>query len=444
LRVTGSLQQMDNARSRSRRGRRRGCVSRDGLAFLAAGALASGNAWNGLRTIPERGLIRLLTAFGAGLVTSELPLLVIAAQGTLAAAALRRLDGRDPAVRGGMVLAAGAAGGLGVLHLRALGARAVLDAALDEGLGADRQQREVRPACPGEAGEPARSPGLVRMMRVRARYDHAADIEYGNGSPRTCLDIWRRPELAAGAGAPVLLQVHGGGWMYGNKRGQAYPLMAHLAERGWVCVSIGYPLSPAATWPDQIVAVKQALAWIKTNIAQYGGDPAFVAITGGSAGGHLAALAALTPGDPMYQPGFEGVDTSVQAAVPFYGVYDWTNRDGGYSLVQPFIERHVVKRRPPAADRVLHQASPIHRAGPEAPPTFLLHGTNDSLVPVAGARALAAALRAQSLAPVVYAELPGAQHAFDLFSSVRARAAAVAVEAFLATVYGDHRDARRR
>jgi acetyl esterase/lipase len=435
---------MENARSPLSPSRSHGRASGEGVAFLAAGALAAANVWNGLRPIPERGLVRLLTGFGAGLVTSELPLLVLAAQGTLAAAALRRLDARDPAVQGGMVLAAGAAGGLGVLHRRALGAGAVLDAALDEGLGADRRQREVRPTCPVEAGEPAPSPGLVRMMRVRARYAHAADIQYGSGSPRTRLDIWRRPDVAAAGGAPVLLQVHGGGWMYGNKRGQAYPLMAHLAERGWLCISIGYPLSPAATWPDQIVAVKQALAWIKTNVSQYGGDPSFVAITGGSAGGHLAALTALTPRDPTYQPGFEDVDTSVQAVVPFYGVYDWTNREGGYSLVQPFIERHVVKQRPPAADRVLRQASPVHRVGPEAPPTFLLHGTNDSLVPVAGARALAAGLRAQSRAPVVYAELPGAQHAFDLFSSVRARAVAVAVESFLATVYGDHRKARRR
>ena len=73
--------------------------------------------------------------------------------------------------------------------------------------------------------------------------------------------------------------------------------------------------------------MKRALAWVKDNIADHGGDPDWVAITGGSAGGHLCSLAALTPNDPQFQPGFEDADTSVTAAVPFYGVYDWTNRD---------------------------------------------------------------------------------------------------------------------
>ncbi len=85
----------------------------------------------------------------------------------------------------------------------------------------------------------------------------------------------------------MLLQVPGGAWASGNKRGQAHPLMSHLAELGWVCVSINYRLSPRHTWPDHIVDVKRAIAWVKDNIADYGGDPDFIAVTGGSAGGHL-------------------------------------------------------------------------------------------------------------------------------------------------------------
>ena len=71
--------------------------------------------------------------------------------------------------------------------------------------------------------------------------------------------------------------------------------MSHLAELGWVCVSINYRLSPKQSWPDHIVDVKRAIAWVEDNIADYGGDPEFIAVTGGSAGGHLSALAALTP-----------------------------------------------------------------------------------------------------------------------------------------------------
>ena len=81
-----------------------------------------------------------------------------------------------------------------------------------------------------------------------------------------------------------------------------------------MCVSINYRLSPRSTWPDHIVDVKHAIAWVQANIAEYARDPDFIAITGGSAGGHLSSLAALTANDPTFQPGFEDVDTRVQAA----------------------------------------------------------------------------------------------------------------------------------
>ena len=87
--------------------------------------------------------------------------------------------------------------------------------------------------------------------------------------------------------APVLLQIHGGGWTIGDKRQQALPLMMHLSRRGWICVAANYRLSPRATFPEHLIDVKQALRWVRENIAEYGGDPGFVAITGGSAGGHL-------------------------------------------------------------------------------------------------------------------------------------------------------------
>ena len=86
--------------------------------------------------------------------------------------------------------------------------------------------------------------------------------------------------------------------------------MQQLAAQGWVCVAINYRLAPRDPFPAQIIDVKRALAWIREHIADHGGDPDYVAITGGSAGGHLAALAALTANDPAYQPGFEDADTT--------------------------------------------------------------------------------------------------------------------------------------
>src|SRR5690606_9583121 len=108
-----------------------------------------------------------------------------------------------------------------------------------------------------------------------------------------------------------------------------------------------------------IVDVKRALAWVKTHVAEYGGDPEFIAITGGSAGGHLSSLAAQTPNDPRYQPGFEDVDTRVQAAVPFYGVYDFTRFDDAMHPSMPeLLEQMVIKQPQKTSFETYFEASP--------------------------------------------------------------------------------------
>ena len=274
---------------------------------------------------------------------------------------------------------------------------------------------------------------------MRKRYLADGDVAYGDAGKRNMLDVWRRADLAPDAGAPVLVQVHGGAWVVGEKKGQAHPLMAHLAERGWVCVTINYRLAPKSVWPDQIVDVKRALAWTKANIGRYGGDPGFVAITGGSAGGHLCALAALTPNLPAFQPGFEDADTSVDAAVPFYGVYDFTNRDGtAGKALGPFVAKQLFRSAIDDDRERWDLASPMSHVRPDAPPFFLLHGTNDTVVPCAQGRSFAQMLKAASLQPVVWAELPRAQHAFDSLPSIRAHHTVHAVERFLAVVRSEH------
>jgi acetyl esterase/lipase len=215
--------------------------------------------------------------------------------------------------------------------------------------------------------------------------------------------------------------------------------MSHLAELGWVCVAINYRLSPRSTWPDQIVDVKRALAWVKEHIAEFGGDPDWVAITGGSAGGHLSSLAALTANDPQFQPGFEDADTSVRAAVPFYGLYDFNQDEAIHPLMAPTLAKYVFKLRRPQLREAFRVASPINYVSPDAPPFFVLHGRNDSLIPVEQGRVFSKRLREVSRQPVAYAEMPFAQHAFDIFGSVRAAHSAVAVEQFLAEIYAKTR-----
>jgi acetyl esterase/lipase len=245
-------------------------------------------------------------------------------------------------------------------------------------------------------------------------------VSYSDAGKRNLLDIYQPREPREG-GYPVLLQVHGGAWMIGEKEQQALPLMYHMAERGWICVAINYRLSPRAAFPAHIIDVKKAIAWVREHITEYGGNPDFIAITGGSAGGHLSSLAALTPNKTEWQPGFEQVDTTLQAAIPFYGVYDFADRNG----IRPEMSMEDM-----LADRVMQctleqdrqlweDGSPLSHVSAEAPPFFVIHGTHDSLVWVEEARVFVSALQAVAEAPVAYAELPGAQHAFEIFHSVR-------------------------
>jgi acetyl esterase/lipase len=222
--------------------------------------------------------------------------------------------------------------------------------------------------------------------------------------------------------------------------------MYHLADRGWVCVAINYRLSPRATWPDQLVDCKRALAWIRAHIAEFGGDPDYVVVTGGSAGGHLTTMVGLTANDPELQPGFESVDTSVRAMVPFYGVFDWTDQFGIRGARDPLrrlLERSVVKVPRDDDPQRYAQASPMHRVHGGAPPALVVHGDLDSLAPVDEARRFVAMLRDVSANPVVYVELPGAHHAFDVFHSVRTLHAVAGVDAFLAWLVSVDRPAGR-
>ena len=159
------------------------------------------------------------------------------------------------------------------------------------------------------------------------------------------------------------MQIHGGGWVIGDKREQGLPLLNHMAAQGWVGFNVNYRLSPGVAFPDHLVDLKRGLAWIKEHADEYGIDPDFVCVTGGSAGGHLTALMGLTANDPAYQPGFEDADTSVAAAVPFYGIYDFTDAGAFGSdpeIFRRFLEPLVMKAFLAEEPEKFEAASPIH------------------------------------------------------------------------------------
>jgi acetyl esterase/lipase len=319
----------------------------------------------------------------------------------------------------------------------------ILTAALEESLGPGYRDRVRHP----HSDQPGcvRRGGVLHAAGHRRRYAaQTSDIAYGPGGRDNLLDVWRRPDLAPGCRAPVLIQVPGGGWTINGKRGQAYPLMGRMVELGWICVSIDYSKSPRKAWPAHIIDVKRAIAWVRDNIADYGGDPNFIAITGGSAGAHLASLAALTANDAALQPGFEDADTTVQAAAPYYGVYDFTDAGKMHELMLPFLEQFVMQTRYAGNPRLYESASPISHAHSAAPPFFVLHGENDAVIPSTQARTFCAALRTAGAGTVCYAELANAHHAFDAVGTVRSQLAADAVGDFLGVVYGRYLGPRRR
>ena len=391
------------------------------------------NALNGFRPLGRRGYVTF-AVFWFGWPTSELPTLYL---GASMLDAIRRWLRGDFAGRRGTAalgLTATAWAILAVIYRHNVNSRPLLAGQLAEELGPDYTDAlNTLPSTPSPAGRPS----AWRTTVARRRYvDKQSTVHYGPHGRTNLADIWRRRDLPRDGKAPVVVQVPGGAWAIGMRRPQAYPLMSHLADRGWICVSLAYRVSPIHTWPDHIVDVKRALAWVKDNIASFGGDPDFVAITGGSAGGHLAALAALTANEPAFQPGFEEADTTVLAAVPLYGRYDWTNSAGeGRRQFIQFLQKFVVKEPFTAHRDIYINASPILWVKPDAPPFFIVHGQDDSIIPVQEAREFVGALRDVSKAPVLYAELPHTQHGFDIFGSPRAQYTADAVGQFLSWVY---------
>jgi acetyl esterase/lipase len=399
------------------------------MSFRRRQAVTAALTANAIRPLPGFGVG--VPSFFAGWLIGELAPHVLAL--TAADAAVHSVSRRrDPL---GLALAGVSAAGLGYLVWQSRAVRDRVEDALTEGLGLDYvEQLDAKPT-PAELATPWRS--LVNPFRifrkgpVDVRVER--DIAFGPAGSRHHLDIYAPAEPPAG-GAPVLLQVHGGAWTIGKKDQQGIPLMYDLAAKGWICVAINYRLAPRDPFPAQIIDVKQGIAWIRENIAAYGGDPDYIAITGGSAGGHLTALAALTPNDPAWQPGFEDVDTSVQVAIPHYGVYDVAGATGLRSVTltrDHYMAGTVFKKRYADEPEAFEAASPILRITPDAPDFFVLHGSHDTLVGVDQARLFVAKLREVSKRSVVYAELPGAQHAFDVFPSIRSAHIVRAIDRYL-------------
>ncbi len=233
-------------------------------------------------------------------------------------------------------------------------------------------------------------------------------LRYGEHR-RQRLDVYRSND--PGQRGAVLVYFHGGGYSSGSNRHEGRALLHHLAARGWVCISATYRLRPEAGFTDHLDDARAVLHWVHDHAEVHRGDPRTVVAAGSSAGAHLTALCALSQDDSRQDR------PRVDAAVCLYGYY-----------------QRYYGRGPDESPA----STPLALDPAQAPPFFIAHGDHDSFVLVDDARALHRHLASGSPNETWYAELPGAQHGFDVFLSWRLAALVDGIDAFVDRVRADH------
>lgn len=284
-------------------------------------------------------------------------------------------------------------------------------------------------------------------------------------------DIWQPPEGTPPSGL-AFMYVHGGAWYFLDKDTLTRPFFRHLAAQGHVVMDVAYRRAPRNSLHGMICDVKRAIAWLKSHAGDYGINPARVVIGGGSAGAHLAMMAAYAPYHPDFTPSALSEDTSVCGVVAYYGptdmveAYEHMRRHINFQSRRDQIEMNMMLWAvgqvtghpmpfsmhpekmlsfqsllvqlmgglPEEMPENYARYSPITYVNEKSPPTLLIHGAHDCLVPVEMARRMRERLEACRV-PTVYVEYPFTDHAFDLALtpwSPAAQASIYEVDRFLA------------
>jgi acetyl esterase/lipase len=377
------------------------------IGFVITLGLVAFGMWVSLWPPSRSGLGGLIT-WVISAIPNESPFLALywLAASTWLASSQDNLHGTGVWVAVG--LAAASFAGTPVLVRRSLRAAAAIEQALDRGIGPGWRQASAGQSI---AADPPWARILFAPLPLfRPGVRRIANLSYGDAGRRNCLDLYRW--RADSTGGPVLIHLHGGGSSLapGRKSFYARRLLFRLAREGWVCISANYRLGRAGTFPDDLIDVKKVIAWTRAHAIEYGGDPDRIVLVGSSYGARLATLAGFTTGDPSLQPGFEHADTSVAAVVGLYGYYGET------------------------ASRQSLPSSPFDYAERGCPPLLIVHGDQDTLTSAKTARTLAERSLHASANPVVYAQLPGGQHSFDLLASIRFETVIDGLEAFVASI----------
>lgn len=289
---------------------------------------------------------------------------------------------------------------------------------------------QAQPPSPATSPEPALGdPMPERVVNLDKGVSVSADVTYSTipGYRPLILDLYRPAERSAEL--PLVIYVHGGGWMAGHTRQSGAfsdftAVLADLSARGYVVASLEYRLSKEAPFPAAIDDVRAAIRFLKANAAKYGIDTRRVAIWGGSAGGQLAALAALDCGRAPGGDDKANAEQSdcVQAAVGWYGVYDFATMP---QPANPGAENAYLDcvRGTCPADRIA-AASPAAHVDAKDPPMLLIHGSEDKVVPVTQSQELAVRLKAAK-APVTLEVIPAVGHSWIGADAAATRAASL-------------------
>ena len=305
------------------------------------------------------------------------------------------------------------------------------------------------------AQQPSRPPEIAADIVKADRYP-AHDVTFPNGvrgipgvvyfEPvgyrSLTLDLYLPPGSATrpAAGFPLVIYIHGGGWMGGDAHRSGpfvdFPgVLASLAAKGHVVASIEYRLSAEAKFPAQARDIKAAIRWLRLNASKYGIDPARAVTWGVSAGGHLAGLAAVSCNAAALEPvqtvksgaldtrpdpiSSAGVSDCVQGAVAWYGVFDMATIAGQARGTK------VMSRDGPGAPEwqllgcfgkecqpgQLAAASPVTYLDRDDPPVLLIVGTEDTTVPHQQTLEMAEKLKTAG-ARYELVVLPGVGHSF--------------------------------